>query len=132
MKSGASGHLAEDPRHEAPSSRRPHSRGVGNFGGCNMRGGLVPIGHGFQNGEAITRMSDASLFTYLEGSIDTLQAAMLFGANPECYAAINACIADKSNQQLAAVVRKYLYRPSRQMADGRRHHNLRCGICQLH
>jgi len=71
-------------------------------------GNLVSIGHGFQNGEAITRMSDASLLAYLEGSVDTLQAAMLFGANPECYAAINACVANKSNQQFAAIVRKYL------------------------
>jgi hypothetical protein len=81
---------------------------MGNFGHGNMRGTLVSIGHGFQNGEALTRMSDASLLAYLEGSIDTLQAAMLFGANPECYAAINACVANKSNQQFAAIVRKYL------------------------
>ena len=71
-------------------------------------GSLVSIGHGFQNGEALTRMSDASLLSYLEGSVDTVQAAMLFGANPKCYAAINACVANKSSQQLAAIVRKYL------------------------
>ena len=42
MTSGASSHLAEDRPHEAPSSRRPHSWSMGNFGHGNMRGNTRP------------------------------------------------------------------------------------------
>jgi hypothetical protein len=71
-------------------------------------GNVVSVGNGFRNGEALVHMSDHDLGFYVEGSIDAVQGAMLFGATLACFSAINACIANKTNEQLAAMVRKYL------------------------
>jgi hypothetical protein len=71
-------------------------------------GDIVKLGHGFYTGEGLAHESDNFLVPYVVGSVDTLQGAMMFGASQECFLAIKACMANKSNLQLAAMVRKYL------------------------
>lgn len=71
-------------------------------------GQMVILPSGFRTAQECKDSSDFDLTAYTRAAVDGLLASGLLGASPSCIRALQQCFIGKNDQQLAAVVRKYI------------------------
>jgi hypothetical protein len=77
-------------------------------GWCAAADTQVTVSKGFYRGVELNALDDHDLAMYAAGFVDALQAATTIGVTERCRRALQACVAGRSNTELAAMVRKYL------------------------
>jgi hypothetical protein len=68
----------------------------------------VQVHAGFQTAQELKALGDSQLQAYIRGFTNGMMVATLAGAPEACLYRLNNCVLDRNDQQLAAILRKYL------------------------
>jgi hypothetical protein len=66
------------------------------------------ISDGFAAGHDLNRMPQNQILGYVQGFVNAVLAAPLIGAPVDCIGIVRECMIGRSDEQLAAMLRKYL------------------------
>jgi hypothetical protein len=68
----------------------------------------VAVHDGFQTAQELKALSDSQLQAYIRGFTNGMMVATLAGASEASVDRLTKCVRDRNDQQLAAILRKYL------------------------